>query len=80
MSYPLIQIVLEHHNIFPSSPKYWALQLQNNLPSDEFKTISRFLSHQCSKEEVIILCEKYAGNLSPMHIEKGSGNDITFLS
>lgn len=80
MSYPLIQLVLEHHNIFPSSPKYWISQLQNNLPPDEFKVISRFLSHQCSKEEVVILCEKYAGNLDPIHIEKEGCNDITFLS
>lgn len=80
MSYPLIQLVLEYHNIFPSSPKYWVLQLQNNLPPDEFKTISRFLSHQCNKEEVVILCEKYAGNLGPIHIEKENNNDTTFLS
>lgn len=80
ISYPLIQLVLESNRIFPSSPKRWLLQLQSALPMVEFETLERFLSHKCSAKEAVAICERYAGNLDSISIEKGGVNDTTFLS
>lgn len=80
ISYPLIQLILEYYAIFPSSPKRWILQLQSTLPADEFETLSRFLSHQCNRNEIIALCERYAGEPDSMHIKKERDNNITSLS
>jgi len=80
LSYPIIQLILEHNNIFPSSPKRWILQLQEKLPKNEFKPIKRFILHQSGRDEIINLCEKYIKDIDPIHIEKDKNNDITFLS
>lgn len=80
LSYPLVQLILEHNNIFPSSPKRWIIQLQEKLPQNEFKPIKRFILHQSSRSEIINICEKYIKDIDPIHIEKDKDNDITFLS
>ena len=80
ISYPVIQLALEHHNIFPSSPKRWLIQLQHALPLNEFDLLSKFLAHQCDRDAVITLCEKYADKPDPISIKKAKDNDLTFLS
>jgi len=80
ISYPLIQLVLEHHNIFPSSPKRWLVQLQHAISDEEFDMLSGFLAHRCDRETVIALCEKYGGEPHPISISKANDNDVTFLS
>jgi hypothetical protein len=81
MTYPLIQLILEHHQIFPSSPKRWLMQLKTNISDDECALISRFLSHKCSKTEVELLCDRYTGKLDPIFQEKPSAaNRTTALS
>lgn len=80
ISYPLIQLILEHHNIFPSSPKRWLIQLQHALSINEFDMLSGFLAHQCDRNAVIALCEKYADKPDPISIKKTRDNDVTFLS
>lgn len=79
ISYPLIQLVLEHYNIFPSSPKRWLLQLQHTIPANEFDSLSGFLSHQCDRDAVITLCEKYAGEIDTISIKKTADNNATFV-
>lgn len=80
ISYPLIQLVLEHHNIFPSSPKRWLVQLQHAISGEEFDMLSGFLAHRCDRDAVIALCEKYGGEPDPISISKANDNDVTFLS
>ena len=81
MSYPLIQLVLEHHRIFPSSPKRWIGQLRDSIPRDDFEEIDKFLAHRCTNDDAIRLCAKYAGDLDAVHMEKKAGeNNSTFLS
>ena len=80
ISYPLIQLVLEHHRIFPSSPKRWLIQLQHALPVNEFDMLNKFLTHQCNRDAVITLCDKYADKIDPISIKKVGNNDTTFLS
>lgn len=80
ITYPIIQLVLEHHNIFPSSPNRWLIQLQHALPINEFDLLSKFLAHQCDRDAVITLCEKYADKPDPISIKKAKDNDLTLLS
>lgn len=79
ISYPLIQLVLEHYNIFPSSPKRWLIQLKHDLPANEFELLSGFLAHQCDRSTVIALCEKYAGGIDAISIKKAQDNNATFV-
>lgn len=80
LSYPLIQLALEHYNIFPSSPKKWILQLKNNIPTKEFDNIQIFIDGKADKTLVTELCEKYAGCLADIELDKDKNNDFTFLS
>ena len=80
ISYPLIQLVLEYHNILPSSPKRWLIQLQHALPASEFDVLCGFLAHQYDGDAVIALCDKYAGETDPISIKKSGENNTTFLS
>lgn len=81
LSYPLLQLALEHHGVFPGSPKRWLVQLRSALPSAEFDELDRFLAHDCTRDDVARLCGKYAGDLEPIHIQKRpSQNRTTFLA
>ncbi|MEX0909827.1 MAG: hypothetical protein WDZ75_00870 [Candidatus Paceibacterota bacterium] len=80
LSYPLIQLVLEDNNVFPSSPKRWISQLREKLPPSEFEIVKRFVLHQSSRDEIINVCEKYIKDIEPIHIKKNGDNNITFLS
>lgn len=81
MSFPLIQLALERHGLFPGSPKIWLAQLREAIPPPDFDALERFLAHRTSAAEVERLCETYAGGLEPIHIEKVAGqNRITALS
>ena len=80
LTYPLIQLILEHHGIFPSSPKKWMLQLESALDKKEFNEISRFISGELDSQSVLNLCSKYVGVLSAINLDKSENNDTTFIS
>lgn len=80
LSYPLVQLIMEYHGIFPSSPKRWLEQLKDCLSEADFALVRRFLSHESDHSEICLLYEKYAGNLTEIHIEKDGENNLTFLS
>lgn len=80
LSYPLIQLVLEYHKIFPSSPKRWIVQIRDHVPAKEFNDIQRFIDGNADDVLILALCEKYAGCLADIELDKEKNNDLTFLS
>ncbi|HEY0027407.1 MAG TPA: hypothetical protein VGC35_06015 [Allosphingosinicella sp.] len=80
MSYPLVQLALEEHGIFPSSPRRWLSQMRDAMPVEAFEALARFLAHAATHDEVITLCDRYVGTLNPIRIDKPYPlNRITFL-
>jgi len=80
MAYPLIQLIFLEHKIFPLSPKKWISQLENELAEVDFLAIRSFINRQCSHEDVIKLCDRYAGGLEDIDIDKKVNNNLTFIT
>ncbi|MEI6528592.1 MAG: hypothetical protein WCO10_02900 [bacterium] len=80
LSYPLIQLVLEYYNIFPSSPKKWIIQLKKRIPRRDFLDIQRLISGDAGKNLIIRLYDKYVGKLGNIKLDKSKDNNLTFLS
>lgn len=81
LSYPVIQLVMLHHRIYPSSPKRWITQIKDALDPDEYECVRRFIEHEMTKEEIVRMVDKYGGELQSIKIDKSEqDNSTTFIS
>lgn len=80
LTYPLIQLILEHYNIFPSSPKRWILQLKSKVTEEEFNRVSKFINGELDCKLLLNMYSEYVGDVSAIDLDKSQNNHITFIS
>ncbi len=80
LTYPLIQLILDYHSIFPSSPKRWIKQIKEKVKPDEYMEISILFDSEVDIQQLKKLIEKYSGKLLPINMDKSAENSTTFIS
>lgn len=80
ISYPTIELILEKHSIFPSSPKNWIYQIKDKVKKDEFKLLTDFLDNKLTDNQLRDFLDLYVGDLESFDIDKSKNNSTTFIT